>query len=313
MPDPGRTAHAPRVATAVRPAVAALLLPLLAAAFLAALWFLGDTPAHALDLHGGMDGSEADILDPTPDAGAGDTGPADDTHPADDPGEDRTTGSPLDTLVPREVTAPVTDTLGSGHQHLEAPSSDPDGGGPSEAGLPVAEVGEGARRALEGLGRESGAGTGSGLTSVITGEDTHASDATSDEPAETADHDRDTGDGRDTERVRRTPEDIAPGGLGSVTLTTAGTTPVLDDTTDHHADAAPKSGARSDVGEPRPAHPASAPATSAQTAGSAAPAVAGYLPSSSITGPVSTTVRPWSTTPHGVPADPADAPTVSPD
>lgn len=327
MPDAGRTAHAPRVATTVRPAAAALLLPLLAAAFLTALWFLGGTPAHALDLHGGMDGSESDTLDPSPDADAGttdgdgtsDTGSASDNDPAtdrptaDDTTEARTTGSSLDTLVPGEVTAPVTDTLGSVHQHLEDPASEPDGGGLSESGLPVAEVGEGARRVVEGLGREDGGDPGTGLTSVLTGEGTLTSEAASENSSETAARDRGPGDDRATERDRRTSEDTAPDGPGTVPRAAADTTPVFDDTTDHHAEAAPESGAHSDVGEPRRSHLASAPTSSAQTAGSAAPAVAGYLPSSPVAGPASTTVRPWSIAPHGVPSDPADDPMVSPD
>lgn len=317
MPDAGRTAHAPRVATAVRPAAAALLLPLLAAAFLAALWLLGGSPAHALDLNGGVDGSEAPSLTPDTDDGtsgpdpAGDTDPA--TDPADDSAEDRTTRTSLDTLAPGEVTAPVTDTLGSVHPRAEDPASEPDGGGLSEAGLPLAEVGEGAHRVVEGLGREDGTGPGSGLTSVLTGDESRAPDATSEEPAETAAHDQDTRDDRDTERDRRTSEDTAPDGPATVPWATVDTTPVWDDTTDRSTDAASETGTGSDAGEPRPSHLASAPTTSAQTAGPAAPAVAGFLPSFFVTGPASTTVRPWPTAPHGVPADPADDPTVSPD
>lgn len=311
MPDDGRAAHAPRVATAVRPAVAALLLPLLAAAFLAALWFLGGSSAHALALDGGVDGSGG--LAPATDDNAGDTGSAEDTDaipdPADDTTEDGSTGTSLDTLIPNEVTgevtAPVTDTLGSVHQRIEGSAS-----GPGDGGLPVAEVGEGARSVVEGLGREAGTGPDTGLTPVINGEEPSASDAPSEDHAETAARDHDAGD---TERDRRASERTTPDGPGTVLRATDDTTPALEDTAGTGADAAPETGAGSETGEPRRSHPASAPTASAQTAGPVAPAVAGFLPSAPVTGPASTAVRPWSAAPHGVPADPADDPTVSPD
>ena len=312
MPDAGRTAHAPRVATAVRPAVAALLLPLLAAAFLAALWLLGGSPAHALDLNGGVDGSEAGTLDPGPGTGpAGDTAP--DTDPADGTTEDRTTGTSLDTLVTGEVTAPVTDTLGSVHQHLGDPASGTDGGELSEAGLPVAEVGEGARRVVEGLGREDNTGPGSGLTSVITGEDTPASGTTSEDHAETAERDRGTGADRDTERDRRASGDTAPEGPGTAPGTTADTTPVFDDTTDRGADAAPRPARAPTRGTgPLPPGLRADHLRSERRPGRACRRRVPALPSS-VTGPASAAISPWSTTPSGVPAGPADAPTVSPD
>lgn len=320
MPDAGRAAHAPRVATAVRPAVAALLLPLLTAAFLTALWLLGGNSAHALALDGDVDGSETGGPAPATDD-AGDTGAAEDTDANPDPAEDTIesggTRTSLDTLVPNEVTgevtAPVTDTLGSVHQRVEGSASGPGDGGLPETGLPVAEVGEGARRVAEGLGREDDTGSGSGLTSVITGEGAPTSDATSEDHAETADRGHDAEDAHDTGRDRPASGHTALDGPGTTLRTTADPTPALEDTAGTGADAASEAGAGSETGEPSPSHPASAPTTSAQTGGPAAPAVAGFLPSTPIAGPASTTVRPWSAAPHGVPADPADDPTLSPD
>ncbi|WP_017575862.1 ICP22 family protein [Nocardiopsis kunsanensis] len=317
MPDTGRAAHAPRVATAVHPVVAALLIPLLAFFFLTALWLLGSGPAHALDLDGGVEGSEAGGPAPGTEGSAGGTGSAETPEPdSDGAAEGRNTEAPLDTLVPSgvtgEVTVPVTDTLGSVHQRIGDPVSEP-GGGLSGAGLPVAEIGEGARRAVEGLGREESVVPGSGLTSVITGEGSPAPDAASEDRAESAVRDHGTGDACDTERDHRASERTAPEDPGAAPRTATGTTTVPGGATDSGTDTVSKAGAGSDTGEPRLSHPASAPAVSAQTAGPAAPAVAGFLPSAPVTGPASTAVRPWSTAPHGVPAGPVEDPTVFPD
>ncbi|MBE2997785.1 hypothetical protein IDM40_03540 [Nocardiopsis sp. HNM0947] len=442
MADAGRTAHAPRVVTAVRPAAAAVLFPLLAAGFLAVLWFLGGAPAHALDLSGATGGSGSGALgaatgdgeadgdrrdtdgsgdtglgssalgsgtglgnggsvepgpevlgsgpaapelsdsgtpgsdhprsgthephDPEPDGfdadcsggGPSDTGSAhhggrgtdgcgsapDSTHgtgsdesgqhSATDGSDDDTTGKVTGALedestdradqsthgITEEVTAPVTETLGSVHQRLSDPDHTPDSGGLSDAGLTVAEVGEGARRVVEGLEHtaERGSAPGTDLASALTGQGLLAPDGLTNRPTATApgdttgEHGDSDGRDRDADGAARTAQDTDHGITGFPTGSETVPASVYGDATaqgDSAADPEPRAAGD----DPRPSHLSSAPNTSAQTTGAAAPGVAGYLTSSPVAGPASTAVRAWSDAPHGMPSDPADDPTVSPD
>ncbi|WP_017613753.1 hypothetical protein [Nocardiopsis salina] len=359
MADAGRTAHAPRVVTSVRPATAAVLSPLLAAGFLTVLWFLGGAPAHALDLSGATGSSESGALgvvgdgdgdvgdrpgtDDSPGTGsdrnaegadqaavtgADQTAPAQEaprsqpSEPSPDPIDGDEAGNGVAEGVTSELTAPVTGTLDSVHQRLDDPSDVPDGGDPSDsglsdAGLPVAEVGEGARRVVEGLEHTTENSSGTGLASAVTGQDLVSPDDLADRSATDPSDDEGGGEhGDSSDRLdtdTRAAQETAPDSTGPPAGSASAPASAYADPSAQGNDSAPDAEPGSGGDDHRSSPWASAPNTSAQAAGAAAPGVAGYLTSSSVAGPDSTAVRAPSDAPHGVPSDPADDPTVSPD
>ncbi|WP_304453282.1 hypothetical protein [Nocardiopsis sp. YSL2] len=294
MQSTSRTPRATRVASvpcseasSALPSPSSLLcLGLLVGAALAALWLLGGAPAHA---DSGRDAADA-LVSAAPDGSA-----------------------PLDGVVPAEVAEPVTTTLGTVHQRLQA-----DPGGRTEPGgalngatRPVADVGaeviEAVGDADRALPETSDLGTVPALpldeprrSAATTAEEAGAA-GTATEPATDA-QDR-SGAADDPERGHSAPPAFAaPAGTPS-----------------DPAHAAVGGGDREDAGpEPRsPEPPVGQPAAgSPATTGSSpapAPGIAGYLTSAPMTAPDSDALRPAPRHHRAAPAVGADDPTVSPD
>ncbi|MGW9346239.1 hypothetical protein [Nocardiopsis flavescens] len=289
MSRTSRTARAPRAAAVVR-APSLLLLPLLLGAALAALWLAGTPSAHA-DTAGplGLDRGAASL-------GAGLTGGLEPS---------------LESGV-AEVTAPVTNTLGTVHRSLEERTSS----APSVLSDPaVAEVGEGVREGARRVVRELEAADQDRAENLVA----HIA-STRVAPAEP---EAAAADGGGTarpaaDRAGRGEHGGDRTGAGADGHTAAGTVPAFG---------APyrPAGAVADaaaVDEHRPAAPAerevsAAPKLStgsaAPSGAAGAPAVAGYLTVVPVTAPAADALSTAIDAVHPVPAGAADDPTVSPD
>ncbi|GAB2484010.1 hypothetical protein [Nocardiopsis aegyptia] len=303
MQRTSRTPRATRVASAPcsgapSPGLPSLLcLGLLVGAALAALWLLGGAPAHA--------DSGRDTVGALPSAAANGS-------------------APLSGVVPGEVAEPVSTTLETVHQRLQA---DPDahaepGGALTGATRPVADVGAEvigavgeADRALpdtDELGAvpalpldephrpgsvlgtlgttgsgEAGAEAGSGGP----GSERAADDADRSEAADTAE--------RGASAAAGAPAIVGPSTRDAMPAVTAGG--------HQDADPAPRS--------PEPPVGQSATASAATTGSSPAPApgIAGYLTSAPLTAPGSDALRPAPRHHRAAPTAGTDDPTVSPD
>ncbi|MFF1669429.1 hypothetical protein ACFVWN_06845 [Nocardiopsis flavescens] len=289
MSRTSRTARAPRAAAVVR-APSLLLLPLLFGAALAALWLAGTPSAHA-DTAGplGLDRGAASL-------GAGLTGGLEPS---------------LESGV-AEVTAPVTNTLGTVHRSLEERTSS----APSVLSDPaVAEVGEGVREGARRVVRELEAADQDRAENLVA----HIA-STRVAPAEP---EAAAADGGGTarpaaDRAGRGEHGGDRTGAGADGHTAAGTVPAFG---------APyrPAGAVADaaaVDEHRPTAPAerevsAAPKLStgsaAPSGAAGAPAVAGYLTVVPVTAPAADALSTAIDAVHPVPAGAADDPTVSPD
>ena len=313
MPRTSRTARAPRVASAACAMAPSLLgLPLLVAAFLATLWLFGASPVHADALGGTLTGAVAETGAGAL-TGAGPESP--ESTGAEAPEEARTLrldrpGS-LGEVVPRQVAEPVAQTLDTVGQGLGQRGGD----GSAllgEAGWPVDEVREGARRVVADLDRTRrdtaqnlllpAVDTAAGLPVSL------APEARSDEGAPA------TADERRERRGREdAPSSAAEGASGAdaplhVFGQSAG--PALAAPAPEEAEAP----GEADVAAPAAHANQVAAGSAASASGSApAPAVAGYLTASPVTAPAPIAVLLASRSLHPVPSGPSGDPTVSPD
>lgn len=296
MSRTSRTPRAQRAAAVVRPP-SLLLLPLFVGAALAALWLLGAPSAQA-DTTGPLGLDRTASLDG---AAALDTGLASDTGLA--PGLDPS----LEAGV-AEVTAPVTDTLGTVHRSLEERT---------ESAPAVTEVGEGVHEGARRVVRELSAAdqvqaenlvAHIAATRVVSAPPEAAAGVTT----AAAEH---TGAARTAAEDERSGRGTA--GAGEDALRDA--VPALlpqPRAAGAVADAAPVDGQRPAAAVE---HDVSGPASpelstgSAAPSGAGAPAVAGYLTVVPVTAPAADVLSPAVDAVHPVPADAADDLTVSPD
>ena len=293
MQRTSRTPRATRVASAPCPqppsALPSLLcLGLLVGAALAALWLLGGAPAHAESGPGA-----ADTL-----ASASRDGSA-----------------PLGGVVPGEVAEPVTTTLDTVHQRLQA---DPEervepGRALNGATRPVADVGAEVIGAVGEADQALPDTTDLGTVPALPLDESHG-------PAGTAAGEPGTGaagtaseaeaDGQDRSDA---PDDPERGHGAPVGFTAPAGTP---------SDSAPAAGSGNGPGDAGPTPHSPEPPTGQPAAGSAAttgaspapaPGIAGYLTSAPLTAPGHDALRPAPRHHRVAPTAGTDDPTVSPD
>ncbi|MDT0331333.1 hypothetical protein [Nocardiopsis lambiniae] len=292
MSRTNRTARAPRAATVVR-APFPLLLPLFVGATLAALWLMGAAPAQAETAPGPLGLTQGTVLD------------------TDLP--DGLDGPPsLEGVA--EVTAPVTDTLGTVQRRLEQRAESAPTGVLSDPS--VTEVGvsvrDGARRVvgeLEVVDRDRAENLVAHVASTkpLTAPTAAPAAAERSATVETApvverDERPDEGSARETDAV-----DV-PGSVFAVHLPSH---------TGHPVGAVAGAGTV-DTERPAPAdpdHPTAPKPTTGSSApsGAAAPGVAGYLTGSHIAAPPADVPLSAVDAVHPVPAGATDDLTVSPD
>ncbi|MFD3685045.1 flagellar associated protein [Nocardiopsis sp. NPDC058631] len=287
-------------------------LPLLVGAFLTTLWLFGASPVHADALTGTLTGAVAGTVAGTPaGAGASESAGADTQEETGTRGPDRP-GS-LREVVPRQITEPVAQTLGTVGQGLGQHV----GGADEttllgEAGWPVDEVRKGARRVVADLDRTR-RDTAQNLLSPA------VDSATGVPAAPTSEVGADAGvPATADDRRERDGREEAPAATAGDAL--AGDAPpyFFGPAAGDAAQAAVPEEAQAPGGTDAPA--AAAPSTqvatgSAAPAGGSAPApgVAGYLTASPVTAPAPLAVLLASRSLHPVPSGPSGDPTFSPD
>ncbi|WP_306367385.1 hypothetical protein [Nocardiopsis sp. CC223A] len=295
MSRTSRTPRAPRAAAVVRPP-SLLLLPLFVGAALAALWLLG-APAAQADTAGplGLDTGLAQELTPSLDTGVGS-----DSSLNAGVGPDSSLGTGVAEVT--EVTAPVTDTLGTVHRSLEERT---------ESAPAVTEVGEGVHEGARRVVRELSAVDQAQAENLVA----HiAATRVAPAPPETAPTPVTAAAVPAGTASAAVDEEPGTAGAGEDVLRDA--VPALLPTpraAGAVADAAP-------VAEHRPAAaehdvPAAPKLStgSAAPSGAGAPAVAGYLTVVPVTAPAADVLSTAVDAVHPVPAGAADDPTVSPD
>jgi len=289
-------------------------LPLLVGAFLTTLWLFGASPVHADALTGTLTGAVAGTVAGTP---AGDGAEASESAGADAPEETGTRGpdrpGSLREVVPRQITEPVAQTLGTVGQGLGQHVGGADETALlGEAGWPVDEVRKGARRVVADLDRTR-RDTAQNLLSPAVDSATRipaapASGVGADAGTPATANDRREPDGRG-EATAAAPEDAPADGAPPY---------FFGPTAGHAAQAAAPEEAEAPGGTdaPDPTAPSTQVATgSAAPAGGSAPApgVAGYLTASPVTAPAPLAVLLASRSLHPVPSGPSGDPTFSPD
>ncbi|MEU3018396.1 MULTISPECIES: hypothetical protein [unclassified Nocardiopsis] len=281
----GTLRAAPAACAAVPSAIG---LPLLLCAFLAVLWLLCAAPAQADTSAPGS----GPLGTPVSEAASA-TGEA--------LGLDRAPS--LDTVVPGEVTEPVTATLGTVHQRLERRTTE---AAEAAVALPEPAVAE-VRGFVAEIDRTREETVDGGLVRALpVSEDRAPRTAVTD-----ADAPEETGEDRGSEEDRAAADPERPAQPDALLFAPAAVQQATPGAGEGHG------GAEPDDADRFPEHQRVQPATGSPAPTSNGPApvpsVAGYLSAAPLPAPAADAVLLAAHRLHTVPADPADDPTVSPD